>query len=148
MIWAIAIPLFIGSLGILQGAVNKQIAQSIGLTQAVLLTNFIALALCVILFILARKTNLITLDILQVNQSFTFKWWYVFPGIMGFLIIAGVPYAIGKFGALTVTIGLVAAQMGTSVLWDIFVEKIPLNSIKVIGVFLGMLSTFLVSWKN
>jgi transporter family-2 protein len=79
----------------------------------------------------------------------TYKWWYIFPPILGFLIIAGIPFAIAKLGAVKVTVGLIAAQMVTSIVWDMMVEDISLNIMKVIGIFFAFLSvTFITLSKQ
>ena len=75
----------------------------------------------------------------------TYKWWYILPPILGFFIIAGIPYAILKLGAVKVTVGLIAAQMVTSIVWDIMVEDVSLNMMKVVGIFFAFLSVTFIT---
>jgi len=78
-------------------------------------------------------------------KDLTFKWWYIFPGIMGFMFVAGLPFAIYKVGAVKTTVGLIAAQMTTSVFWDFFVEGISVNLTKGLGIFFALLSVIMIT---
>lgn len=78
-----------------------------------------------------------------------FRWWFIFPALMGFLIVSGMPFAISELGAVKVTVGLIAAQMVTSVVWDLYVDNIELNLLKGIGIVFAFLSVvFITIAKN
>jgi transporter family-2 protein len=150
MNWTILLPLFIGCFGILQGALNRQIATTIGVTQATLITNIGTVIICICFYFFVKSFSNLFPDLFQMKAPITtYKWWYIFPPILGFLIIAGIPYAIAKLGAVKVTVGLIAAQMVTSIVWDMMVEDINLNLMKVIGIFFAFLSvTFITLSKQ
>lgn len=150
MNWTILLPLLIGSFGILQGALNRQIATTIGVTQAALLTNIGSVIISIFFYFFVKSFSSLFPEFYQLKAPITtYKWWYVFPAILGFLIIAGIPFAIAKLGAVKVTVGLIAAQMVTSIVWDIIVEDISLNLMKVIGIFFAFLSvTFITISKQ
>lgn len=150
MNWTILLPLFIGSFGILQGALNRQIAMTIGVTQATLITNIVTFIICIGFYFLVKSFSHVFPEMFQIKAPITtYKWWYIFPPIFGFLIIAGIPFAIAKLGAVKVTVGLIAAQMVTSIVWDMVVEDISLNLMKVIGIFFAFLSvTFITLAKQ
>ncbi|MBC7537281.1 MAG: DMT family transporter [Bacteriovorax sp.] len=146
MNWTILLPLFIGCFGILQGALNRQIATTIGVTQATLITNIGTVIICICFYFFVKSFSNLFPDLFQIKAPITtYKWWYIFPPILGFLIIAGIPYAIAKLGAVKVTVGLIAAQMVTSIVWDMMVEDINLNLMKVIGIFFAFLSVTFIS---
>lgn len=148
--WTILLPILLGCIGILQGAVNGQISNTIGVTQATLITNIACLIICFVFYFFVRSYSHLVPEFFQIKAPLsTYKWWYVFPPLFGFLIIAGMPYSIAKLGAVKVTVGLIAAQMVTSVLWDIMVEDISLNIMKFIGIIFAFLSvTFITLSKT
>ena len=146
MNWTILLPLLIGCFGILQGTVNRQIATTIGVTQAALITNIGSVLICIGFYFFVKSFSHLFPDFFHVKAPITsYKWWYILPPIFGFVIIAGIPFAIAKLGAVKVTVGLIAAQMITSIFWDIFVEDINLNIMKVIGIFFAFLSVTFIT---
>lgn len=150
MNWTITIPLLIGCFGILQGAINRQVAATIGVAQASLITNIGSVILCMLFYFIVRSFSSVFPEFFQIKAPITtYKWWYIFPPLFGFLIVTGIPFAIAKLGAVKVTVGLIAAQMITSIIWDIMVEDISLNLMKVIGIFFAFLSvTFITLSKQ
>lgn len=140
-ILSVVIPFMIGAFGLLQGALNRQISTHVGVTHATLITNMGTVLLCVIFYITVKTFPNILPPMFQLRVPLSeYKWWYVFPPLFGFLVISGIPYAIANFGAVKVTVGLIAAQMIVSVLWDLFVEGIGLNTFKLIGLTFAALS--------
>ncbi len=142
----IIIPLFLGCIGILQGAINRQVSMQIGLAQASLITNLATVVMCTVFYFIVKKNPLFFPAFFQVKADFiTYKWWFIFPPIFGFLIVSGMPYAISEIGAVKVTVGLIAAQMITSVAWDYFVDNITLNPLKIGGIIFALLSVTLIT---
>lgn len=142
---ALLIPLFLGTITILQGAINKQVAGKLGVIQTALIGNAATLIICIIAYFWARQNEESLPPILKIKMPLTtYEWWYIFPAIFGFFIVAGMPLAISKLGAVKVTVGLVAAQMITSSLWDIFVESTPLNWQKALGILLALSSVLVI----
>jgi transporter family-2 protein len=141
MNWSILLPVSLGIVGILQGGLNRQVSSYVGVAQATLITNLVTAVICIFLFIWAKQCNESLPAIFQIKAPLsTYKWWFIFPPIFGVLIVAGMPYAISELGAVKVTVGLIAAQMITSVCWDIFVEDINLNLMKVAGIVFAFIS--------
>ena len=146
MNWTILLPLCIGCFGILQGAINRQVATTIGVAQASLITNMGTLFICICFYFFVKSFSNILPEVFQIKAPITtYKWWYILPPIFGFLIVAGIPFAILKLGAVKVTVGLIAAQMITSIVWDIMVEGISLNIMKFVGIFFAFLSVVFVT---
>lgn len=144
--WTILLPIILGCVGILQGAVNGQISSTIGVAQATLITNIGTVIICVAFYFLVRSYAHLFPDFFQIKAPLTtYKWWYVIPPIFGFIIVAGMPLAIAKLGAVKVTVGLIAAQMITSVLWDLLVEGISLNVMKLVGIVFAFLSVAFIT---
>lgn len=146
MNWTMFIPLFIGCVGILQGTLNRQVATHIGVAQATLITNAATVLICIGFYFLVKNSPGLVPEFFQIKAPITtYKWWFIFPPIFGFCIIAGMPFAFAKLGAVKVTVLLVAAQMVTSVIWDIFVEDIGLNLMKFAGIIFALISVILVT---
>lgn len=142
----VIVPFALGAIGLLQGALNRKIASHLGVTQTTLITNLGTVTLCLIAYFSARNFPEYLHPMFQIKMPITtYKWWYVIPPVFGFLIISGMPYAISEFGAVKVTVGLIAAQMVVSVLWDLFVEGIGLNTFKIIGITMAALSVIFTS---
>ncbi len=146
MNWTILLPLIIGCCGILQGAFNRQIAAHIGVSQATLITNIGTFIIAIGFYFLVKSFSSIFPDFFHIKAPLTtYKWWYILPPILGFIIIAGIPFAIAKLGAVKVTVGLIAAQMITSIIWDILVEGINFNIMKFIGIIFAFLSVTFIT---
>ena len=143
----VALAFFLGAVGVLQVTINRQVALRWGLAPAVLLNTSIAtVAAGVFLGLVARVRG----------GSFFFesgmrlselRWYWVFPGIFGFMIVAGLPWAAHHVGTLRVFVALVAAQMVTSLAWDHFAESIPVTATRVAGALLAIASVVLASLR-
>lgn len=141
MKWIYLIPLLIGILGILQGALLKNVSVEIGVAHATLITMAIYFFLGVVLFFLVRSNPQIVPAFYAVKSPLTyFKWWYLIPGIIGFFIVLFFPQAMHSLGAVKVTILIIGGQIITSTLWDFFVDKIPFTSFKFLGLLFAILS--------
>ena len=140
------LPVIIGASTILQGSLNRQIASTVGVFQATLVTNTVTTLFCAVAFYFVQTYPAAFPDFFKSSAPLsTFKWWYLIPSIFGFLIINGMPFAFSKLGAVKVTILLVAAQMITSLLWDYYVDHLTLNLYKVCGLFFAFLSVVFIS---
>jgi transporter family-2 protein len=150
MNWTILLPLIIGCCGILQGAFNRQVSTIIGVGQATLITNIGTFIIATCFYFFVKSYSHLFPDFFQIKAPITtYRWWFILPPIFGFLIIAGIPFAIAKLGAVKVTVGLIAAQMITSIAWDIVVEGLTLNLMTVIGIVFAFLSvTFITLAKQ
>lgn len=141
MEWTFLIPLAIGISGILQGALNLKMSDSLGLVHSLLIGNFLVLVYTVIIYFFVVKSPESVPDFFRIKAPITsFKWWYVIPSVFGLMIISGIPIGIYRLGAVKVTVLIVVAQMVTSISWDIFVDKIPMNTMKVLGLFFSIIA--------
>lgn len=145
---AVFIPFILGMVGILQGAFYRRISDSIGLTHAVLIGNNFAMLLTIPIVYLIYKNPGWVPEFFHFKSPLPqLKWWYLVPGFFGILIVFGLPLAISKVGAVKSTVMIIVAQIMTSVIWDLLFEKIPLQSTKVIGMILALVSAFLMLSK-
>ena len=146
MSWALALSMALGVFAVLQAALNKQLLASFGLAPAILLNGGLVLVLAVGLFACAHWGHIPSLSSGDAGVR-GFRWWWLLPGLFGFSLIVGLPLAVRRIGALQVFVGVVAAQMVASSVWDLMVEHIPPTPLRIVGALLAVVGVFLVSWK-
>ncbi len=143
----LGLPFLIGSITIIQSAINRKLADSVGLGKAVFVSNFITASLAFFLLILISRLPQLFPSFYLTKKSelsgMTYLW-FLLPGLFGLLIVAGIPFSFFKIGAVETTIMLVSAQAITSVFWDFYFENIPLNSTRLISLFLAIASAVIM----
>ena len=70
----------------------------------------------------------------------------IIPGICGFAVVIGIPWAIPQLGAAKVFVGIVAAQLLGSVLWDALFEDRTPTPLKIVGVVTTLIGVLIASW--
>ncbi len=137
------IPLGLGAAAVIQATLNQQIAGSWGLARAAMLNVSIAFACALTMWLYCMAAGLKGELLRGSLEAAAFRAWWVLPGVFGFAIVVGLPWAVAKVGALPTFVSLVAAQMVTSALWDRYVSGVPLNLSRVLGAVLAVASVFL-----
>ena len=149
MFWLFIFPMFLGVAAVLQGGLNRQISDHIGLAGAVVINNIVLLGFALILYAVSMQKPAWLPDVFYNKASMLeFKWWYIFPGLMGYSLVAGVPWAISKIGALNLFVGLVGAQMVASILWDYYFENTPITMLRIFGAVLAFSGVFVLSLQK
>jgi len=134
MYWYLSLPIIVGSIVVIQGGMNRELAASWGLPGMMLLNSVMYLLASLGFFLVARFQLFPLSPVFKDKNSFeSFSLWFLLPGAFGFIIVLGVPMAIAKFDTLKVFICLVAAQMITSLLWDKFVDGIDLSFTRILA---------------
>jgi len=142
------IPVSLGIASVLQNTLNRQIGYKWGLPTTILFNAFIFVFCGVVLVAMARVFPEKFSGIFSAkDEGLSFKWWYFLPGVFGYSIILGLPYAMTELGALKVFVGFVAAQVITSLLWDGFVDGIEMTAYRVLGATLSIAGVVLVSLR-
>ena len=141
----ILLPLILGTFIVLQGAFNRRISAENDLASTVLLNSSVLLAASVVFYLVARASQP---EGGPGTTGFGFRAWYILPGLLGFGIVAGVPWGIERFGALKVFVGLIAAQLVASLAWDAAIELRPVTLVRAGGSLIAFLSAALVIWKG
>lgn len=138
------LPLILGMMAVLQGAINREVSKSWGLPYTAFFSNLTTIVLCIVFIIWAKHWGS-KAAFLTGSSNIQFKWWFLLPGLFGFSIVAGLPWAIHKFGALKVTAFFVCAQMITSIIWDLTMLKIPITTTRLLAALFGFLSVALLA---
>lgn len=141
----ILIALMVGIIAVFQGTINRLVSEDLGLSKAVHLNNIVVFIIGILFFYVVRFFPQWFPAFIRPKDGWGhLSWWYIIPGLCGFAIVAGVPYAISKLGALRVFIVIVAAQVITSIIWDYYKEGIPVTSTRLIASVLAILSVIIV----
>lgn len=146
---AIIVPIIVGICTILQSGLNNKVSGDWGLSKAVFLTCLLTVFISGLFMLIVKATPQSFPSILHLKGGIgDFKWWWLIPAFFGVTIVIGLPYAFFKVGAVNTIITMIASQMITSVLWDIYVEKLPINTMKSLGVLFALISVGLVTFSN
>jgi transporter family-2 protein len=139
MIAAYLISAGVGLAIVLQAGANRVLARSWSLS-AVLAVGGVVLTLAsVALWGLARVSPAAVPDIFRVREGGPpVAWWFWIPGLLGFSIVAGIPYAISRIGALPSMALVIAAQLGGSLLWDMWMEGQAITWLRLAGAVVTM----------
>jgi uncharacterized membrane protein YdcZ (DUF606 family) len=133
----LALAVLVGFAAVFQGALNRKVAAAWGLPAAIVLNATILLVCAAGLLALSRAGASNSELFRPRPEAFTHaRWWYSLPGLLGFVIVAALPFAIARVGALNVFVSVVAGQMFAGLLWDRYVEGIAINGWRVAGVTL------------
>ena len=141
----VVLAVVLGVVAVIQAAINRQIALRWGLAPAATLNTGIATVAAAIFLGSFVALGGASFALQSSVRLADFRWYWVLPGIFGFLLVAGIPWAVHHVGALRVFVGIVAAQMVASVVLDHFAEGIPLTTTRGAGALLAVASVLLVS---
>ncbi len=143
------IPLTIGSIGVLQGTLNRAMGQSIGLAPAITINSIFVILIALTLHTLVRWRPELFPELFHDRFAFSeLSAWMVLPGIFGFCIIAGLPWAISKLGAARVFLAVIVAQVVVSMIWDAVVSKEPISLTRGLGAVLTIAGVALANFDR
>lgn len=152
MTLARVIPFVLGTCIVLQGAINRRLTMHWGLSQVVLLNCTVVIVLAASAYGAMRWWSGHDLSVADPSEFYLstahwrdLQWWWLLPGLCGFLLVLGAPYAITRIGALRVYIGVVTAQMIVSMVWDGYVEKVPTSPARIAGAALMIIGVWLTA---
>lgn len=143
----LVLPLVIGALGVLQNTLNKRFAPALGLDWALAVNGLVVFA-CGLLFLAGLRflpAESLPPMYRPVAGARGFAAYDLLPGFFGFFIIAAMPWAIERVGATRVFIGIIAAQLVVSLLWDFYVEGIKVSAWRMVGGALALAGTALAT---
>ena len=141
----VALAVLLGAVAVIQATINRQIAVRWGLAPAAILNTGVATIVATMFLGLVVTLGGTAFTFQSGLRLSEFRWYWVLPGIFGFLLVAGLPWAVHHIGASRVFVGLVAAQMITSLAWDHFAEGIPVTTARGAGALLAIASVVLAS---
>jgi transporter family-2 protein len=143
----VALAIFLGVLAVIQVTINRQVATRWGLAPATLLNTAVATLAAGIFLGFAVALGRDPFLFQPGLRLSGLRWYWLLPGVIGFMLVAGLPWAVHHVGALRVFVGVVAAQMVASLAWDHFAESNPATPTRIGGALLAIASVVLVSWR-
>ena len=128
----VIISLFLGLAAVLQGGLNRAASENWGLALTILVNNIVIAVMSLAFYFWVKGNPAIFPEFLHLKSGLlSIKWWYILPSFFGFAIVAGIPFAIYKIGALKFSLWFVAAQMIISILWDFFYDGVPITASRI-----------------
>ncbi|WP_338863889.1 DMT family transporter [Myxococcus stipitatus] len=143
------VPLLCGLAVVAQGGLNRRFAGQWGLLSAVLVNMVVATVAIFAAYMVARSVPGFWPEASPTEDHFSgFTPWHLVPGLCGVVIVLGMPWAIGRLGAVQSVLLLIAAQLATSLVWDAMVEGRPATLARVVGSALAFTGAAIAVWKG
>ena len=133
MVWLIAFAAGLAS--VIQAGLNRQLGREWDLASVVFL-NGMVFVVCAGIYWWVRRTPF---------PPGSWSWWAILPGMLGFLFVLAVPYALAYLGAMSVFICLIAAQIGGGLVWDLLVEGLMPSPLKWVGAGMALMGALIMS---
>jgi uncharacterized membrane protein YdcZ (DUF606 family) len=140
------VPVMLGAVAVLQGMLNRELAQSIGLGRAAAI-NGVVVATALVSVYVAVRAHPERFPDLFLPRPGALPWWIALPGLCGGVVVLVTPWAIARLGAAPVFIGVVAGQVGFSLALDAWALGTPVSWSRLLGAMLTMAGVVLASWK-
>lgn len=148
MRWMLLVPLLVGAATVLQGGLNRMVSDKWGLAATVLFNNLVLAVISIGVWGIVRGAPTLFPTFFGDRGSWgDLRWWWIVPALCGLVIVGGIPWAISRLGALTVLVGIVAAQMVVGLVWDAWVEGQPATVLRIVGAALAVGGVALASYK-
>ncbi|MBL8678280.1 MAG: DMT family transporter [Myxococcales bacterium] len=142
----LALAVLVGVASVIQAALNRRISAAWGLPAAIVLNALVLVTCATILYALSRAGATPSELFRPKPEAFSNpRWWYLLPGLLGLVIVAALPLAISKVGALQIFVTVVAGQMLAGLVWDKIVEGVAITPSRVAGVLLVIVGAAIAS---
>jgi transporter family-2 protein len=144
------VPLLCGLAVVAQAGLNRRFAGQWGLLSAVLMNMVVATVATFGVYAVARSVPGFWPEAsgAQGRLFDGFTPWHLLPGLCGVLIVVGMPWAIGRLGAVQSVLLLMAAQLLTSLVWDAMVEGRPATLARIVGSAVAFAGAAIAVWKG
>ena len=134
MALAIVFSIMAGAFGVWQAGMNKVVADSLGFTASLLFNGVFFLVFNLIFFIYVYVKPQTLPEEFAIKWALSdFQWWWVIPGLMGFLLVMGLAVSVGRIGAVQTIVISIAAQVFASIAWDMYAGDSNLSTMRLVG---------------
>jgi transporter family-2 protein len=142
-VWTV--PVLVGIAVVLQGGFNRQVSAGWGLANTVLVNGLVFLLVSLLLWgAMKLRPGFLPREFLPPDAGGAVALWRVIlPGVFGVVIVTGLPWAIGRMGALGAILVLLVTQLAVSMVWDAIVEGVPIQPLRVAGAGLALIGAWL-----
>lgn len=142
------VPYVVGALAVLQGNLNRAVAQQHGLALAMAInTAVFAVATVALVGLVRARPEWFPASFALRLEGYRFLPWHLVPGLCGLSLVAGIPWAMSSLGPVRVFVGVVVAQVAASVLWEAVIEGHPPTPVRLVGVALALVGVVLASLR-
>lgn len=149
MRWMLIVPVLVGASTVLQGGLNAVVSERWGLAATVLFNNAAILVMSLALWVgVWAAPSYFPAFFVDRGAWSDVRWWWLVPALCGLVIVGGIPWAMDRLGALPVLVGIVAAQMVGSLIWDAVVYGEPIRWMRLAGAALAVAGVALASWPS
>jgi len=139
---AVILTAFAGGLVAMQAPINSMLGRSVGTFQAAFVSFTIGTLLLAVLATLAKG------GLGQIGEARQLSWYYLTGGLLGAAYVTTVLVTVRTLGAGGAVAATIAGQLTISVVIDHYgllgVDRDPVSALKLVGVALLSLGTFLV----
>lgn len=147
MIWALGVAVTVGVSTVVQGAMNRSLANPAGLSLAVFINAIVFLVASMILLWIEKASPSLLPELFRQKGAWVPSWWHAIPGLAGFVIVSGIPFALTRIGATRTFIVIIAAQLILSAGIDFFAAKTALTPGRIAGCVLTFVGACLALWS-
>jgi len=146
MALAVVMSIVAGVFGVLQAGMNKGIADHVGFTSSLLMNGlfFLGFNTLFFVFMLWQPKALPSEFSVQWTMS-AFRWWWVVPGLLGFALVMGLAVSVGRIGSVQTFVICIAAQIVTSVVYDIVQGEASVSTMRLVGAGVTMVGAILAT---
>lgn len=136
-----------GAATVLQGGLNRRIAEVWGTTPTILLNGLTLCVAATLTVWLASRSDSPFATLIGAKPAVLTRtqWWYFLPGCLGFFMLMVMPDGIARLGATQVFLLLVAGQLLAGLAWDHWVEGLRVSLTRIAGVALVFVGSWLSS---
>jgi uncharacterized membrane protein YdcZ (DUF606 family) len=134
--------LALGSLTVFQPLLNRMIAEQRGLGIAAWTNGLVLLVISSVLVIAIYFWSDHSPEILALKSG-AWHWYYIFPGLMGFALVVGMPLMMRALGAFPTIVTFLCGQLLTSFIWDIWANNQLPSGARILGLIFALLGTYL-----
>ncbi len=146
MLLAIILSSIAGAFGVWQAGMNKVVADSLGFTASLLFNGVFFLLFNLIFFVFVYlKPKMVAQEFVIQWALSDFRWWWVVPGLMGFILVMGLAVSVGRIGAVQTIVISIAAQIFASIAWDIAQGDHEINKLRLAGAFVTLVGAVLAT---
>lgn len=139
------IPIALGVTVLTQGILNRQFGAAWGLSTAVLINAAVFFVLSALFFIIAKLWPHLLPEFLRFRDPGTgFQWAFLIPGVCGFILVLGLPWALHNIGPSKSFLLLITSQILSSLVADQWIYAQPVSAMKWVGGFITVIGAAVV----
>jgi uncharacterized membrane protein YdcZ (DUF606 family) len=138
-----ALSMLLGSMVVFQPVLNRLVFAEKGLGFGVWLNSSVLFGLGSLFFFFIFALSERFPESLPLKSGATFRWWFVLPGLIGFLLVSLVPLMIKNLGAFPTIAAMLLGQVTTSFLYDTLAEGHPVDLTRLAGLALTAAGAYL-----